>query len=263
MPASHQSCAVLGQTNILPHARFRRRWRRSNKPSVTTTRGSSPQFLRFLRNRSMWSWSLATTKAKATGKSLSGSVARSKVAAQVQFVHAESAAEMLQNPSDARTCRVAWFDRGARRRRTRWRDRARTQRQSWVHPCPCLRPFLLRAGNLIHEDASPDFQAQNELLMPPSLAEITEESPFPCSRRDALRQHSRRLIGACRWKCSNSSQGSNLTICETDTFGIVPKSAVGHGVRTRRFAAQGEHQSALFCQAFLGGGPHVGSSGHY
>jgi hypothetical protein len=184
-------------------------------------------------------------------------------AAQVQFVHAESAAEMLQNPSDARTRRVAWFDRGARRRRTRWRDRARTQRQSWVHPCPCLRPFLLRAGNLIHEDASPDFQAQNELLMPPSLAEITEESPFSCSRRDALRQHPRRLIGACRWKCSNSSQGSNLTICETDTFGIVPKSAVGHGVRTRRFAAQGEHQSALFCQAFLGGGPHVGSSGHY
>ena len=46
----------------------------------------------------MWSWSLLSTRAKATGRSASGSVASSKrEAAQVQFVDAERAAEVLQD----------------------------------------------------------------------------------------------------------------------------------------------------------------------
>ena len=46
---------------------------------MTTTSGFKPQVLRFLRNRRMWSWSFLATRAKATGRSASGSVASSKV----------------------------------------------------------------------------------------------------------------------------------------------------------------------------------------
>ena len=69
-------------------------------PSVTTTSGESPQVLRFLRNRRMWGWSLLATRAKATGRSFSGSVASSKVIlAQVQLVDAERPAEVVQDPA--------------------------------------------------------------------------------------------------------------------------------------------------------------------
>src|SRR5271157_6088965 len=69
-------------------------------PSVTTTAGESPQVLRFLRNRRMWGWPLLATRAKATGRSFSGSVASSKVIwPRCQLVDAERPAEVVQDPA--------------------------------------------------------------------------------------------------------------------------------------------------------------------
>src|SRR5208337_5172235 len=54
----------------------------------------------FLRNRRMWGWSLLATRAKATGRSFSGSVASSKVIwPRVQLVDAERPAEVVQDPA--------------------------------------------------------------------------------------------------------------------------------------------------------------------
>src|SRR5512135_585232 len=90
-----------------------------------------------------------------------------------------------------------------------------------------LASFVLRPSNLIHGDASPIFQAQNTLLVPPESVEISEESRFLLVARPARFRQG--------WQSVAAAQRVGLGLAATDPrFVSVPTPALDQPCRQCR-----------------------------